>query len=169
MSLIFWLKCRFYRVYEQKIVFDIEGYFQKNGFSKVFHNLKLTKMDKCDKSLNKLGDYDVIAVDTTNKKIWMIECKVLAKVGSFYEMFMQQKSFFFGKKEDEHFQIRIDYMRDNYTKVLDYLKCGDVAAYEIKPYMVMNKVMTSRYKKISFPIISISELFNEIDKWNNIS
>ena len=156
------------RLYEKRIVDDIAHYFTKCGFSKVFKNMDLRKMDKTNKALLRLGDYDVFAVDTVHKKLWIIECKVLAKVGSFYEMFMQQNAFFYEKKEDEHFQTRIDFMKHNYHKVLVYQKCEDESDYEIIPYMAMNKVMTSRYKKIGFPIVSISELYAEIDKWNSI-
>lgn len=156
------------QIYEKKIVSDIADYFKKHLFCPVRCNLDLKKMDKTDKSLLKLGDYDVLAVDADNKKIWIIECKVLTKVGSFYEMFKQQESFFLKKKEDEHFQTRIDFMKNNYHKVLEYLKCGDKSDYEIMPYMVMNKVMTSRYKKIGFPIISVTELYDEIDKWSKV-
>lgn len=156
------------RLYERQIVFDIERYFKEHGFSIVKPNFDLKKIDKTDKSLLRLGDCDVLAVDTVHKKIWVIECKVLAKVGSFYEMYKQQESFFLKKKEDEHFQTRIDFMTNNYHRVLDYLKCEDESEYEIIPYMVMNKVMISRYKQIGFPIISVSELYTEIDRLSGI-
>lgn len=150
------------RKYERQIVFDIEEKFIESGFKKTFHNFDPKKMDKSDKSLLLLGDYDVLAIDDKNKKIWMIECKMLGMVGSFHDMFMQQKRFFYEHKEDEHFQTRIDYMRENYHKVLKYLECNEEEEYEVIPYMVMNKVLISRYKQLEFPIISISELFSRI-------
>lgn len=150
------------RRYEKKIVFDIEEHFRKYGYKKVFHNFDPRKMDRKDKNLLTIGDYDVLAIDELNKKIWMIECKMLAKVGSFYEMYMQQKSFFYGHKDDEHFQTRIDHMKKNYHKILKHLGCDYNEKYEIVPYMVMNKILESRYKKLSFQIISVSELFTLI-------
>ena len=34
----------------------------------------------------------------------------------------------------------------------------DYAEYKVIPYMCMNKVLISRYKKIAFPIVSYPEL-----------
>lgn len=41
-----------------------------------------------------LGDYDIIAIDDISKRIWIIESKVLNRVGSFYEMLAQQRNSF---------------------------------------------------------------------------
>ena len=75
----------------------------------------------------------------------------------------QQRGFFFDHRDDEDFQRRIDYMEKNYKKILKALKFDSSNNYEIIPYMVMNKVMSSRYKKIKFPIISIGELEDKIN------
>ena len=91
------------------------------------------------------------------KEIWIIESKVLQKVGSIYEDQMQQKSFFYQGKYDEQFQKRIDYMTQNASKVLDSLGIKK-DQFTVVPYMVTNKLFASRYKKINFPIISYSEL-----------
>ena len=145
--------------YEKEIVFDIEKMFIKNGITCVYHNFDPRKMDKEDKSLLLLGDYDVLAIDNNKKKIWMIECKVLSKVASFHDMYMQQQRFFKEHKEDEHFQRRIDYMKKNYSRILNYLGVEDAnSIYEVVPYMVVNKVLIARYKKVNFPIISYYEL-----------
>lgn len=40
-----------------------------------------------------LGDYDVFAVDINNKSIWIVECKVIEKVATFYDMYRQQNRF----------------------------------------------------------------------------
>lgn len=154
--------------YEKEIVFDIEKMFIKNGISCVYHNFDPRKMDKEDKSLLLLGDYDVLAIDNNKKKIWMIECKVLSKVASFHDMYMQQQRFFKEHKEDEHFQRRIDYMKKNYNRILNYLGAEDAnSTYEVVPYMVVNKVLIARYKKVKFPIISyyeLEELLENADK-----
>ena len=73
---------------------------------------------------------------------------------------MQQKSFFMQHKDDEKFQRRIDYIRQNTSKVLSSL---DVVEhdYKIIEYMVTNKLFESRYKDISFPIVTLDE-FKEI-------
>ena len=82
-------------------------------------------------------------------------------------MYNQQRGFFLDHKDDEDFQRRIDYMNKNYKKVLKALKFDSSSNYEVVPYMVMNKVMSSRYKKIKFPIISIRELEDKIKQENN--
>ena len=37
-------------------------------------------------------------------------------------------------------------------------KCTDYIGYKVIPYMCMNKVLVSRYKKVTFPIVSYPEL-----------
>lgn len=149
--------------YEKEMVFDIEKIFKDKNVSYVNTNVELYKLDKKGKHPLDLGDYDILAIDDSKLKIWIIESKVLKKVGSFFEMFNQQRGFFFDHRDDEDFQRRIDYMEKNYKKILKALNFDSSNNYEIVPYMVMNKVMTSRYKKIKFPIISIGELEDKIN------
>ena len=70
---------------------------------------------------------------------------------------MQQKCFFFQHKDDEKFQRRIDYVKENTRKVLASFGVSD-NNYSVIPYMVTNKLFESRYKDISFPIITFSEI-----------
>ena len=76
-----------------------------------------------------LGDYDVFAVDINNKSIWIVECKVIEKVATFYDMYRQQNRFFNEHKEDEKFQRRIDYLRENADQVIQQLGCTDYIGY----------------------------------------
>lgn len=80
------------RVYEKKIVFDLENVFKDNGFI-VRSNFELKNLDK-KKYPQYLGDYDLFAVNLQAKEIWIIECKVIEKVETFYEMYRQQNRFF---------------------------------------------------------------------------
>ena len=82
-------------------------------------------------------------------------------------MYRQQKRFFIEKEEDEKFQRRIDYMKEHYESVLESLSV-DSDMYEVCPYMCMNKVLVSRYKKVSFPIVSFDELCKIIEEeWDD--
>lgn len=161
-SLIEWKKR-----YEKEMVFDIQRIFQNQGISYVKTNVELHKIDKNGGHPLELGDYDILAIDDSKLKIWIIESKVLKKVGSFFEMFNQQRGFFLDHKDDEDFQRRIDYIEKNYKKILRALQFDTSNNYKILPYMVMNKVMGSRYKKIKFPIISIGELEDIIKNENS--
>ena len=161
-SLVDWKKR-----YEKEIVYDIQKIFQDKGISFVKTNVELHKIDKKGGHPLELGDYDILAIDDSKLNIWIIESKVLKKVGSFFEMYNQQRRFFLEHKDDEDFQRRIDYIEKNYKKILKALKFDTSNNYKILPYMVMNKVMESRYKKIKFPIISIGELEKIIKDENN--
>jgi len=110
-----------------------------------------------------LGDYDVVAFHKVRRELWIVESKVLQKVGSIYEDQMQQKSFFRQHKDDERFQRRIDYMQNNLAKMLKSLGIEEVEC-NLVPYMVTNKVFASRYKQVQFPIITYHELKEEIKK-----
>lgn len=148
--------------YEDKMVQDIAGVFIEMGFYPVFPEVDLASRYPQGDFPDDLGDYDVIAVNQSKKEIWLIESKVLQKVGSIYEDQMQQKSFFYQHKDDEKFQRRIDYIRNNLSKVTSVLEL-EAVDYAVIPYMVTNKLFTSRYKKIDFPIITYHELMQKLE------
>ena len=143
--------------YEDEMVQDIAALFRAISEYSVYPEVELFKRFPDDEYPEELGDYDVVAINTSRKEIWLIESKVLQKVGSIYEDQMQQKSFFFQHKDDEKFQRRIDYVEKNTDKVLASFGVTD-NNYTIIPYMVTNKLFESRYKTISFPIVTFSEL-----------
>ena len=136
-------------------MFDLEKVFKDNGFE-VRPNLELMNLDK-KKYPQYLGDYDLFAVNLQSKEIWIIECKFIEKVETFYEMYRQQKRFFKEDKCDEKFQRRIDFLNENYAEVIQDLKLPN-AEYKVKPYMCVNKVFVSRYKEIAFPILCYQEM-----------
>lgn len=147
------------KTYEKSIVYDLKETFEREGFI-VRTNLELMKLNK-HKYPQVLGDYDVFAVNLTKHEIWIVECKVIEKVETFYEMYRQQNRFFFEERDDERFQRRIDYMNENYRDVVLDLNIP-LVDYVVKPYMCVNKVFVSRYKEIHFPILSYQELVNLI-------
>ena len=142
--------------YEDEMVKDISNLLKDKGFDIVIPEFELYKRYPRSDYPQELGDYDIFGICTTNKEIWIIESKVLQKVGSIYEDQMQQKSFFFQHKDDEKFQRRINYMMSNYKNVLDDLGLK-VEEYTVIPYMVTNKLFVSRYKEIAYPIVSYDE------------
>lgn len=142
--------------YENKIVYDLKKIFDENKFDLVKTNFELVKINKMHPK--ELGDYDVFVIDKTNKNVWIIECKVILKVTTFFDMYKQQKRFFLEEKEDEKFQRRIDYMNKHVSTIVEQLGFTNSEEYKIKPYMCVNKVFVSRYKEISFPIVSYSEM-----------
>ena len=119
--------------YEKQIVYDIENVFKQEKYDIVKHNFELKKLNK--EHPQWLGDYDVFAVDINNREIWIVECKVIEKVATFYDMYRQQNRFFNEHKEDEKFQRRIDYLCENADKVIQELGCEEYIGYKVIPYM----------------------------------
>ncbi|MFJ7699047.1 SEC-C domain-containing protein [Lysinibacillus fusiformis] len=150
--------------YEDEMVHDISNLLRDKQFDVVIPDFELYKRYPRSDYPPELGDYDIFGISITNKEIWIIESKVLQKVGSIYEDQMQQKSFFFQHKDDEKFQRRIDYMMSNYKKVLGNLGVA-VEEYTVIPYMVTNKLFVSRYKSVEYPIVSYDE-FSRVIKFN---
>jgi hypothetical protein len=148
---------RWKKRYEDAMVKDIAEMFSNSGFDFVEPEIDFSKRFPKDNYPEGLGDYDIIAIHKGRREIWLIESKVLQKVGSVYEDQMQQKSFFFQHKDNEKFQRRIDYFGANKNRILNSLKISDTN-YSIIPYMVTNKLFDSRYKEIKFKIITYSEL-----------
>lgn len=143
--------------YEDEMVQDIAKAFQASRFTYVFPEVDLANRFPKDDYPAELGDYDVIAISDEKKEIWIIESKVLQKVGSVYEDQMQQKNFFIQNRYDEKFQRRINFFQDNCEKILCSFQLDSCSGYSICPAMVTNKLFVSRYKKIGFPIYTFHE------------
>lgn len=150
------------REYENKIVYDLENIFSNQNFALIKTNFELKKLGKVHPQ--ELGDYDIFAIDEINKNVWIVECKVIMLVSTFFDMYTQQNRFFNEQKEDEKFQKRIDYLNKNLSVVLQQLGYINPEEYKVKPFMCVNKVFLSRYKNISFPIVSYSEMVDRIKK-----
>lgn len=149
--------------YEDEMVQDIATLFRRSGFDIVQPEADFASLFPKEGYPADLGDYDVLAVSRAKNQIWIIESKVLQKVGSIYEDQMQQKSFFFQHKEDEKFQRRIDYANKNLEKIAASLGLENVE-FSLIPYMVTNKVFSSWYKKIDFTIITYCELSQKLQE-----
>ena len=148
--------------YEDEMVRDLQHYLIEAGFDDCYTEVDLCKRFKKEGYPQNLGDYDLIAFHKYRKEMWIIESKVLHKVGSIFEDQMQQKGFFRQNKYDEKFQRRISFAQDNTSRIFQsfgYLNDG----WTVVPYMVTNKVFDSRYKKIGFPIVSFSEFRSILD------
>lgn len=144
--------------YEDLMVTDLCNIFKASALKHIFPNMKLHRIDKKGNHPTYLGDYDLIAIDEMKGVIWNIESKVLRKVGSLFEDHMQQKGFFEQHKFDERFQRRIDYLESNYMSILRALNLDYTKEYEVKSYMVTNKIFVAKVKKIGFPILAYSEM-----------
>ncbi len=140
----------------------------ENAILKLCQTYK-SPMDFCDKSVylskrfpnekypDNLGDYDCLFIDTKNKVIWNLESKFLQYVGSISEFSKHQDSFYNKNKKDIKFLNRINFLTENYKKILSSLNIP-LEEYSIKSYMVTNKVFVSFFKEVSFDIITYYEL-----------
>jgi hypothetical protein len=151
--------------YEHLFSTDIEHLFKDLEFDYYKHDVDIRREDRKGNhpSINELGDYDVIGLCKPLKTVFIIECKVLQPIGSIFEHSNEQKRFFKEEKFDEKFQKRINYFSKEYCSFFANIgyDLGD-CTYQIKPYMVVNKVFDSYYKKVSFPIVTYDELKSEI-------
>ena len=142
---------------------EVEVLLKESGCEYAKHDVDLRREDRRGNhpTIDVLGDYDVIGLNTTQKRIFIIECKVLQPIGSVFEHSNQQKRFFTKEKFDEKFQKRIDY----FSKVAMSFFANhgyDTEGFTINPYMVVNKVFSSYYKHVQFPIVTFDELKREI-------
>lgn len=69
---------------EIQMVDDLYKSFCSYNLDSVQKNLELFKYDKKHRHPRDIGDYDIFAVDTENKLVWNIECKVLKLVHMWY-------------------------------------------------------------------------------------
>lgn len=149
--------------YEHLISSEVEGLLRDTGCVYAKHDVDLRREDRSGNhpTINVLGDYDVIGLNLAQKKIYVIECKVLQPIGSIFEHSNQQKRFFLEEKYDEKFQKRIDYFASVATSF--FTNQGfEIEGCMIQPYMVVNKVFSSYYKHVEFPIVTYGELKKEL-------
>lgn len=151
------------KYYEKKFSSDVELFLKRIGceYTKRDADLRREDRDGNHPLINDLGDYDVIALDMKQKKVYLIECKVLHPIGSVFEHNMQQIHFFFEEKYDEKFQKRIDYFREIANSFFSR-KGFNIEGFTIQPYMLVNKVFSSYYKQIDFPILTFKELKDKL-------
>lgn len=143
--------------YEDLIVDDLVEVLENNDIKFVWPEAWLHKLDKMGNHPRDIGDYDVLAFDETNNTLWIFECKVLSKVGSIHEAYMQQYQFFLKHKYDEKFQRRIDYIEANFKSILEAQNIKVSDNVQIQSYMITNKILVSRYKKVDFKILTLHE------------
>lgn len=159
--------------YEHLFSTDIEHLFKDLEFDYYKHDVDIRREDRKGNhpSINELGDYDVIGLCKSLKTIFIIECKVLQPIGSIFEHSNEQKRFFKEGKFDEKFQKRINYFSEIYRSFFDNIGYDlEDCVYQIRTYMVVNKVFESYYKKVLFPIVTYDELKSEITslkEWSN--
>lgn len=148
--------------YEKIFSNQIKNYFIEKKFDFADADIDIRRKDREGNhpGIHELGDYDVIGLDSKNKRIFIIECKFLQPVGSVFEHSKEQERFFQKEKFDEKFQKRIDYLSSVYRSFFNNLgyNINEKEEYDILPYMVVNKVFASYYKEIKFPIITFDEL-----------
>ena len=147
--------------YEHLFSSDVRDAFREKNYVFAEADIDIRRWDRKGNhpTINILGDYDVIALDIERKKLFVLECKVLQPIGSIFEHSMEQIRFFEKEKYDEKFQRRIDYLKGNYRTFFGNLGY-DIGneEFNIRPYMVVNKVFDSYYKKINFSIVTFDEL-----------
>ena len=142
---------------EKRMELEIENLFKDKGCL-TRRNVQLHKLDKKYGHPSNLGDYDIIAVDISNKVVWNLESKFLNKVGSIREYYNHQYSFFVSDKKDEKFSRRISYLESNTETILKTLGISDCKNYKIRNYMITNKVFYADIKMVNFEIITFYEL-----------
>lgn len=145
--------------YEHIISSDVEELLKSSGCEYAKHDVDIRREDRKGNhpTIEVLGDYDVIGLNITEKKIYVIECKFLRPVGSIFEHSNQQKHFFFEDKNDERFQKRIDYFSKVATSYFAAQGFSNTEDYKVEPYMVVNKVFSSYYKPVNFSIVTFGE------------
>ena len=153
--------------YEHIISSDVEGLLKSSGCEYAKHDVDIRREDRKGHhpTIEVLGDYDVIGLNITQKKIYIIECKFLRPVGSIFEHSNQQKNFFLEDKYDERFQKRIDYFSRVATSYFAAQGFSNIEDFIVEPYMVVNKVFSSYYKPVKFPIVTFGEFEKQLKSY----
>lgn len=151
--------------YEHLFSSEIENLLKSIGCDYYKHDVDIRREDRNGNhpTINELGDYDVIGLNISRKAVYIIECKVLRPIGSVFEHSNQQKRFFKEERFDEKFQKRIDYFSKVFCSFFLNLGYEVTAEFQIMPFMVVNKVFSSYYKDVSFPIVTYDELKQHLE------
>lgn len=151
--------------YEHLFSSQIENLLNSFGCDYCKHDVDIRREDRSGNhpTINELGDYDVIGLNISRKTVYIIECKVLRPIGSVFEHSNQQKRFFFEEKFDEKFQKRINYFSKVFCSFFSNLGYEITDEFYVMPFMVVNKVSSSYYKDVGFPIVTYDELKHQLE------
>ncbi len=111
------------------------------------------------KNKQALGDIDVLVIDHQKHVILAVEVKSFRYARNPYEMAMEHKAMFEGKKsfQNKH-QRRVDWLRENINDVKKHYRLAD-ADWRIKGVFIVNEPQVSKdIYKHEIDIISKSEL-----------
>lgn len=153
--------------YEHLFSSEIENFLKSIGCDYYKHDVDIRREDRDGNhpTINELGDYDVIGLNLSRKAVYIIECKVLHPIGSVFEHSNQQKHFFKEEKFDEKFQKRINYFSEVFCSFFLNLGYEVTDEFRIMPFMVVNKVFSSYYKDVGFPIVTYDELKCQLEDY----
>jgi hypothetical protein len=148
---------------------DVAKWFEQKGF-KTKSNIKMTELG--NKKENKdLGDIDVLAYDSENNIIYVIECKNLEKAKTAKEMGLQIRNFLEGSQRWLYRHIeRYKWIIGNKKIALKNIKTGDINS-NIVPILLVNDIIPLQFMNtLEYPtenIITMSSLESNKSILNN--
>lgn len=130
-------------------------YIVKRRVKKVGH-LRLVGPD------GDLGDIDVLAIDTVNRVIRVIECKALAVGRTPFEMANEIANLFRGQKGKksiiERHQKRVDWVKKHRAEILQWLNLDASLNWSIEALIIVDReLFTPHLEKSAMPVIALHE------------
>lgn len=126
-----------------------------------------------DSEGNDLGDIDVLAVDTVNHILYVVESKDLLLARTPAELENEIVKIFgkAGMRRSiiERHQRRVDWIRDNLINVSNYLNLNYDSSWKIEPLIVTDQELLTPYLLVSpIRVRSIAQLEKELqERYNN--
>lgn len=109
---------------------------------------KVKKIGKLYIEENKknLGDIDVLLIDRKKSKFYVIECKDMEFAKTPYELSIEVKNLFIGKKSliSKH-NKRVKWVKENINTIIDHYNLDNSRKWKVKDFIVISKEMFSPY------------------------
>lgn len=129
------------RISEKQIVYDAANIIKENVTGIIYVEKKLHQMNSnVDKNCSEsVGDYDILAMDTSKKIIYNIEVKNLKLFSNIYEMYRQYYGFYHKNKYEMKFSRRVDALKKYYKTIFPSCFITDIDSYKIVNIFLTNK------------------------------
>ena len=143
--------------YEKQLEVDVENIFIEAGLNRnhVFRGRDLKDYGNHPD----LGDYDVLAFDSSTNILWLIECKEIEREGCAFD-YAEFQNHYFGSENKKgklsKFTERIQYVKGNLHSVLIDLGIPEVEC-RVESIVVSNKPFIDMSMNAPFEILTIGE------------
>ncbi len=109
------------------------------------------------------GDIDVLIIDSSKRRVWVIECKDFTAAHMPHQIANELENLFLGKGgKESKVERRARWVRENLDYILEWFKVGSRGKFKVEPFIVVSQELFTPYLRRSpIRILSFDALLRE--------